>query len=99
MRKFKYFNDPLDASSSSSIDEQQKEPKRSQSLDRSLMLKKKMTGDKPPTTTPTTDEKMAEELTTQFIKILKERNALKAQIDAKNTDLLNISQDLVSMTM
>jgi molecular chaperone DnaK (HSP70) len=46
-----------------------------------------------------TDEKMAEDLVTQFIKILKERNELKAQIDAKNTDLLNISQDLVAMTM
>ena len=73
---------------------------KTKSLDRTTVFKKIMDKQKASTSrTIDTDEKMAEELMNQFIKILKERNELRLHIDSKNADLLSISQDLVSMTM
>ena len=95
MGKFKFgSSDHLDA-----VDEHNGVQKAN-SIDRSIVLKK-ITDKQKSTVIKTieTDEKMAEDLMAQFIKILKERNELKAQIEVKNTDLLNISQDLVTMTM
>lgn len=93
MGKFKF-------GSTDHLDSVTEDSSKNNSLDRSAVFKK--IADKHKTVNNKVneiDEKIAEDLMSQFIKILKERNELKAQIDIKNTDLLNISQDLVTMTM
>ena len=72
---------------------------KANSIDRSIILKKISDKQKLVLTNLEKDEKMAEDLMAQFVKIIKERNELRAQVEAKNTDLLSISQELVTLTI